>query len=66
MTSMLDQLRLRVQELHAEFDMGQKKLAQLDAQSAELRQTLLRISGAIQVLEEEIQKAEPAPAPVKN
>ena len=52
MTSMLDQLRLRVQELRAEFDMGQKKLAQLDAQSAELRQTLLRISGAIQVLEE--------------
>jgi len=69
MTPMLDQLRTRVEELRAEFDKGQKKLAELDGQSTELRQTLLRISGAVQVLEEEINKADPAASaaePVKD
>ena len=69
MTPMLDQLRLRVEELRAEFDRGHKKLAEVDAQAAELRQTLLRISGAVQVLEEEIKKVDPgshAAAPAKN
>ena len=69
MTPMLDQLRLRVEELRAEFDRGHKKLAEVDAQAAELRQTLLRISGAVQVLEEEIKKVDPgspATAPAKD
>ena len=39
----------RLAELRAEFEKGQQ---QLSLQRAELRDTLLRISGAIQVLEE--------------
>ncbi len=38
-------------------------LADLEAKQANMRETLLRISGAIQVLEEELGKAsQPAPA----
>ena len=54
---MREQLEQRLGELKAEFESGQRQLAELDAQAAQLRQTLLRISGAIQVLEEELSKA---------
>jgi len=50
------QLQQRVQELKEEFDAGQKMLNELDTKRENLRQTLLRISGAIQVLEEELAK----------
>lgn len=49
---MKQQLEQRLSDLKAEYSSGQKMLADLDARQAELRQTLLRISGAIQVLEE--------------
>lgn len=49
---MREQLEQRLQTLRSEFALGQQKLAELEAQEANLRQTLLRISGAIQVLEE--------------
>lgn len=42
----------RLQELKAEFENGQQRLAEIENQAVQLRQTLLRISGAIQVLEE--------------
>ena len=42
----------RLQELKTEYDTGQKQLTMLEARAADLRNTLLRISGAIQVLEE--------------
>jgi prefoldin subunit 5 len=42
----------RLAELRAEFEKGQQQLHMLDQQRTELRDTLLRISGAIQVLEE--------------
>jgi hypothetical protein len=42
----------RLATLRAEFDAGQKMLATLEARETELRQTLQRIGGAIQVLEE--------------
>lgn len=51
---MQEQLKKRLAELKAEFEAGQKRLAELEAQEANLRSTLLRISGAIQVLEEEL------------
>jgi predicted nuclease with TOPRIM domain len=44
----------RLEKLRAEFARGQEKLSQLEAEAAQLRQTMLRISGAIQVLEEEL------------
>ena len=49
---MREQVERRVSELKTELQKGQQVLAELDARQAELRQTLLRISGAIQVLEE--------------
>jgi hypothetical protein len=49
---MRDQVGQRLAELKSEYQAGQKMLADLDAKQADLRQTLLRISGAVQVLEE--------------
>ncbi|MDZ8105289.1 MAG: hypothetical protein RM338_06630 [Nostoc sp. DedQUE12a] len=49
---MKQQLEQRLQSLKTEFEAGQKMLTDLEAKQANLRDTLLRISGAIQVLEE--------------
>jgi hypothetical protein len=46
-----------LRELKAEFEAGQSKLAEVEGQANNLRTTMLRISGAIQVLEEELAKA---------
>ena len=54
---MKQQLEQRLQSLKSEFESGQKMLADLEAKQANLRETLLRISGAIQVLEEELNNA---------
>ncbi|MCZ7382180.1 MAG: hypothetical protein O8C64_11510 [Candidatus Methanoperedens sp.] len=51
---MKQQLEQRLKELRAEFDSGQRNLGELEIKQANLRNTLLRISGAIQVLEEEL------------
>jgi hypothetical protein len=42
----------KLEELRTEFEKGQQQMALLDQKRGELRDTLLRISGAIQVLEE--------------
>jgi len=55
---MRTQLQQRLQELRQEFQTGQIRLRDLEQQEAMLRDTLLRISGAIQVLEEELAKAD--------
>lgn len=55
---MQDQLMTRHAQLKAEFDKGQARLAELEGQVREVQHTLLRISGAIQVLEE-LMLAEP-------
>ncbi|HAE59523.1 MAG TPA: hypothetical protein DCG54_08455 [Anaerolineae bacterium] len=46
------QLEKRISELKSEFEAGQKMLADIEKKRTELEATLLRISGAIQVLEE--------------
>ncbi len=51
---MKQQLEKRLQRLKAEFESGQKVLADLEAKQVNVRETLLRIQGAIQVLEEEL------------
>ncbi len=51
---MREQLQLRLEELKKEFEIGQDRLQETERQQAILRETLLRISGAIQVLEEMI------------
>ena len=58
-------LSLRLDELKREFEQGQAALADLDKQRQELRDGLLRLAGAIQVLEEFTQTA-PAPQPTSN
>ncbi|BAY84768.1 hypothetical protein NIES267_42650 [Calothrix parasitica NIES-267] len=55
---MKEQLEKRLTELKAEFASGQKAMTELETKQANLRDTLLRISGAIQILEEEISKAD--------
>jgi len=49
---MREQLEQRLDELKNEYQNGQQVLAEVEAKRAEVRETLLRISGAIQVLEE--------------
>jgi predicted nuclease with TOPRIM domain len=62
---MQQQIQTRLEVLKKEFETGQAKLRELEMQQSHLRETLLRISGAIQVLEEMIQPAKPneEPAP---
>ena len=45
-------LQERLKELRQEFETGQQRLAEIETQRAQVTETLLRISGAIQVLEE--------------
>ena len=51
---MKQQLEKRLKELRSEFESDQKALADLEHRQVDLRNTLLRISGAILVLEEEL------------
>lgn len=53
---MRERLEQRLVDLKAEYESGQKMLADLEAKRAELKNTLLRISGAVLVLEEELGK----------
>lgn len=55
---MRERLEKRLQELKVEFGKGEQTLKELEEQAATVQQTLLRISGAIQVLEEELGEAE--------
>jgi predicted nuclease with TOPRIM domain len=57
---MREQVESRLKTLRNEFEMGQVRLRELEAQQSHLRETLLRISGAIQILEEVLSAAPPA------
>jgi uncharacterized coiled-coil protein SlyX len=52
---MKEALENRLAQLREERAAGERVLAELQSREAELRQTLLRINGAIQVLEEVLQ-----------
>lgn len=54
--TMKHQLEQRLNELRSEFESGQKALADIEHQQANLRSSLLRISSAVQVLKEELDK----------
>ena len=56
-------LKERLAELRHEYTVGEARLQELTRQETALRETLLRISGAIQVLEELGEPTEPAPGP---
>lgn len=49
---MREEVTSRLENLRREFEVGQGRLRELERQEVQLRETLLRISGAIQVLEE--------------
>ncbi len=57
---MQEQLQQRLLDLKREYESGQQMLADLERRQNELQQTLLRISGAIQVLEELLAQGEQA------
>ena len=49
---MQEQMQARLAELRQEYQKGQAQLQELVKQESLMRETLLRISGAIQVIEE--------------
>ncbi|MCX7748000.1 MAG: hypothetical protein N2645_14115 [Clostridia bacterium] len=49
---MRDKIKNRIEELKNEYKLGQERLTELERQISGIRETMLRISGAIQVLEE--------------
>jgi predicted nuclease with TOPRIM domain len=51
------QLEQRLAELEEEYESGQKFLAELEERKSSVNETLLRITGALQVLKEELDKA---------
>jgi hypothetical protein len=53
-------LEQRLKALRQELETGQRVLADLDAQRLEVQHTVLRITGAIQVLEESLAGEPPA------
>lgn len=63
MTDIEARLRQRMETLRAEYEQGKKAIQELEAQAASLQTTLLRISGAIQVLQEELGES---PADAQN
>jgi hypothetical protein len=55
---MKNRVEKRLSELRAEFDCGQRVAAELELKQANVRNTLLRITGAIQALEELLKEAD--------
>jgi prefoldin subunit 5 len=49
---MKEKIDARLAELRTEFETGQRMLAELEEKREKLRESMLRIAGAIQVLEE--------------
>lgn len=58
---MRSQLESRLQQLKTEYESGQKMVAELEGRIGQLRATLLRIEGAMQVLQEELGRGENNP-----
>jgi predicted nuclease with TOPRIM domain len=56
---MQEKLIERLSQLKSEFESGQKVLRELEVRQQDVRDTLLRIGGAIQVLEEMLPKTPP-------
>jgi peroxiredoxin len=56
---MRGQMQTRLEALRKEFETGQVELEKVERQRTYLRETMLRISGAIQVLEELLAEGEP-------
>ena len=55
---MREELQKRIETLKAEFEKGQTRLHEIQMKEAQLKETLLRISGAIQVISELLEQGE--------
>jgi predicted nuclease with TOPRIM domain len=53
---MKSEIKVRLEELKEEYKKGEERLNALEQETTNLSNTMLRISGAIQVLEELIKK----------
>lgn len=53
---MQEQLQHRLEELKKEYETGQARLRELESEATFVRETMLRISGAIQVIQEMLEK----------
>jgi predicted nuclease with TOPRIM domain len=60
---MRDQIQARLEELKKELEAGQAELQKVEMQRTYLRETVLRIGGAVQVLEELLTDGPPANKP---
>lgn len=56
---MTERIERRLGELKAELEVGEALLADLESRRARVRSSMLRISGAIRVLEELLGEADP-------
>jgi uncharacterized coiled-coil protein SlyX len=63
---MHQRLEQRLTELRKEFQEGQRVISELESKLASVRATVLRISGAIQVLEEELSLSETDRSPTQS
>jgi len=55
-----EQIQVRLEELKEELETGQAELQKVDMQRTYLHETVLRISGAVQVLEELLREGQSA------
>ncbi|MCW3050958.1 MAG: hypothetical protein JWN14_128 [Chthonomonadales bacterium] len=62
---MNSEIQSRLDALRKEMEIGQQRMQDLERQLSQLRDTMLRISGAIQVLEELQTQAAPPATPDK-
>lgn len=53
---MKNQLKERLEQLQTEYKKGEERLASLEQETATVKTSMLRISGAIQVLQEMLAK----------
>jgi predicted nuclease with TOPRIM domain len=56
---MREEMEARLAALKSEYDKGQTQLRQLESQASSVRETMLRISGAIMVLQELLSASAP-------
>lgn len=55
---MKEEIKARINELKAELESGRKMMEEMEVKRTNITYSLLRINGAIQVLEELMQKQE--------
>ncbi|HVE87615.1 MAG TPA: hypothetical protein VND93_32380 [Myxococcales bacterium] len=53
---MREQLEKRLEELRAEYEKGKQTLEELEGKASNVRAMMLRLSGAMQVLQEMLEK----------